>query len=181
MFGSTFLRAVGFFALGTSLCLPFFIKGLVESRGLCAIFSSFFWIGCCLGTTGKPPPTKTDIFLLKVICSKSIVVRCGHYPPDRVSGLVSCRVFWDCFFSRTANMFPMSSWTGTLLFLPETFSVFWKYYYRCIKNHWDSNATLFECKLTCAFFIVSVERDFALSVLSIFSSAGWCWICLWFS
>lgn len=62
----TFLRAVGFLAFGTSLCLPFFTNGLVESSGLWAILScihDFFWAGCCLGTTGKPPPTKnTSMF-----------------------------------------------------------------------------------------------------------------------
>lgn len=41
--GLAFLRAVGFLALGTSLCLPFLTKGLVESRGLWAILS------CCQG------------------------------------------------------------------------------------------------------------------------------------
>lgn len=31
---STFLRGVGLFALGTSLCFPFFTKGALESKGL---------------------------------------------------------------------------------------------------------------------------------------------------
>lgn len=56
-----FFRAVGFLALGTSLCLPFFTSGLVESKGLWAILScchgGFFWAEGCFWTTGSPPPT----------------------------------------------------------------------------------------------------------------------------
>lgn len=56
-----FLRGVGFLALGTSLCLPFLTKGLVESKGLCAILScclwGFFRAEDCFWTTGSPPPT----------------------------------------------------------------------------------------------------------------------------
>lgn len=67
--GHTFLRGVGFFAFGTSLCLPFFTKGLVESRGLWAILSccqgSFFWTNCCFWTTGSPPPTTKKNHLQK--------------------------------------------------------------------------------------------------------------------
>lgn len=67
----TFFRAVGFFALGTSLCLPFFTKGLVESKGLWAILSccqwGFFWAGGCFWTTGSPPPTTKKWTFLWVI------------------------------------------------------------------------------------------------------------------
>lgn len=59
--GRTFLSAVGFLALGTSLCLPFFTSGLVESSGLWATLSccrgARFWSAACLWMTGSPPPT----------------------------------------------------------------------------------------------------------------------------
>lgn len=66
MTGLTFLRGVGFLALGTSLCLPFFTKGLVESKGLWAILSccqgGFFCTKGCFWTTGSPPPTSKKSF-----------------------------------------------------------------------------------------------------------------------
>lgn len=34
----TFFSEVGFLALGISLCFPFFIRGALESRGLCGVF-----------------------------------------------------------------------------------------------------------------------------------------------
>lgn len=34
----TFFSEVGFLALGTSLCFPFFTRGALESRGLCGVF-----------------------------------------------------------------------------------------------------------------------------------------------
>lgn len=56
----TLFSGVGFLALGTSLCLPFFTRGLVESKGLWAILScvhGFFWISVFLWPTGSDPPT----------------------------------------------------------------------------------------------------------------------------
>lgn len=143
-----FFRGVGFFALGTSLCLPFFTKGLVESRGLCAILScchrGFFWADVCFWTTGSPPPTThTGILIFhQVMIACSPRSGLGNYlnehysskqsikwylssQPVRITGLASCLAFWDCcFFSRVASMFPMSSCIGTLLFFPEAFSLF---------------------------------------------------------
>lgn len=151
----TFFRAVGFFSLGTSLCLPFFTKGLVESKGLWAILSccrrGFFWADSCFWTTGSPPPTTKKWTFSWVISQsqsdwkliwlyshnimseqtkekKKAALGSIYCPPERMTGFTSCLSFWVCcFFSRAASMFPMSSWTGNLLFFPDTFSAFWKW------------------------------------------------------
>lgn len=39
----TFFNEVGFLALGTSLCFPFFISGALESKGLCGVFTWLKW------------------------------------------------------------------------------------------------------------------------------------------
>lgn len=60
---STFLRGVGLFALGTSLCFPFFTKGALESKGLWGIFPSFnrrlfVAVAGSLESNGMAPPTE---------------------------------------------------------------------------------------------------------------------------
>lgn len=104
--------------------------------------------------------------------------------PERMTGFTSCLSLWVCcFFSRAASMFPMSSWTGNLLFFPDTLSAFWKgqrresgsaiYLLAEIKLELRSSLNTPEVLLTATFFDVSAGWTVAVFVLSLFWSTSW--------
>lgn len=79
---STFLRGVGLFALGTSLCFPFFTKGALESKGLWGIFPWFDrWLFVAvvgsLESNGMAPPTEIQ---KKKSASDNNNKYLNHYP-----------------------------------------------------------------------------------------------------
>lgn len=70
---------MGFLALGTSLCFPFFIRGALESKGLCGVF---IWL--------KRWPFFLDVASLERTGTAPTAIQWGHRPqgglPARIRG-----------------------------------------------------------------------------------------------